>query len=71
MADRKFTDEILSDEMAAILREKTPTERLNMAFEMWEFAEQLIRRVVKAEQPALTEKELDRIVARRMSHGAV
>lgn len=68
---RTFTDEVLSDEMAAILRAKTPAERLQIAFSMWSFAQQIIRRTARAEHPEWSEAELDRHVANRMSHGAV
>ncbi len=68
---RTFTDEILSDEMAAILRTKTPAERLAIAFGMWSFASQMVRRIAQAEHPEWSEAELERYVARRMSHGAV
>jgi Rv0078B-related antitoxin len=68
---RTFTDEVLSDEMAAILRVKTPAERLQIAFGMWSFAQKLIRRTAHAEHPEWTDAELERHVAHRMSHGAV
>ena len=68
---RRFTDEILSDEMAAILRTKTPAQRLAIAFGMWQFARQMIERTARAEHPEWTEAELRRHVAWRMSHGAV
>jgi hypothetical protein len=68
---RAFTDEVLSDEMAAILRAKTPAERLQIAFSMWDFAQQMIRRMARADHPEWTEAELTRYVAHRMSHGAV
>ena len=68
---RTFTDEVLSDEMAAILRAKTPDERLAIAFRMWEFARDLIRRTARAQHPEWTDAQLNQHVARRMSHGAV
>jgi hypothetical protein len=68
---RTFTDEVISDEVAAILRAKTPVERLITAFRMWEFARDLIWRTARAEHPEWTDAELKRHVAHRMSHGAV
>jgi Rv0078B-related antitoxin len=68
---RRFTDEILSDEMAAILRAKTGAERLEIAFGMWRFARQMIEATARAEHPEWTERELQQHVAWRMSHGAV
>ncbi|MGF1583050.1 MAG: hypothetical protein ACFCD0_27335 [Gemmataceae bacterium] len=68
---RTFTDEILSKDMAAILRTKTPAERLAIAFRMWSFARKMIRQTAEVQHPEWTDAELDRHVARRMSHGAV
>jgi len=56
--------------MAAILREKTPAERLAIAWGMWRFAQDLITRAARAEHPEWPEEELQRHVASRMSHGA-
>ena len=53
---RRFTDEVLSDAMAAVLRGKTPAERLAVAFGMWDFAEQLIRRTARAAEPGLVRR---------------
>jgi hypothetical protein len=64
-------DEVLDDAMAAILRQKTPTERLAIGFRMWSFAQQMIRETLKRDHPEWDEAELRRHVARRMSHGAV
>ena len=55
---RRFTDEVLSDEMAAILRSKSPAERLAIAFGMWRFARDLIERTSRAQHPEWTEAEL-------------
>ena len=68
---RRFTDEVLDDRMAAILRSKTPAERLAMAFGMWRFARDLISRNARRDHPEWTESELTLHVARRMSHGVV
>ena len=67
---RTFTDEVLSDSLAAILRTKTPAERLAMALGSWRFLRDLIRRTAAQQHPEWSEAELDRHVARRMSHGA-
>jgi hypothetical protein len=68
---RRFTDEVLSDDMAAVLRGKSPDQRLAIGFGMWRFARQLIERTSRAQHPEWTEAELERHVAQRMSHGAV
>ena len=66
---RRFTDEVVCDEMAAILRAKTPAERLTIAFGMWRFARDLIRRVAAKQHPDWSDEYLDRHVAERMSRG--
>jgi Rv0078B-related antitoxin len=68
---RTFTDEVLDDRMAAILRTKTPAQRLAIAFDLWSFARMTIRRNLGRQHPEWSEAELVREVARRMSHGAV
>jgi hypothetical protein len=68
-SQRTFTDEVLDDRMAAILRSKTPAERLAIAFGMWSFARQLIRQTAARQHPEWTGQELDRHVAQRMAHG--
>jgi hypothetical protein len=68
---RTFTDEVLDDRMAEILRSKTPAERLAIAFGMWSFARQTICRVVAHQHPEWSEANVNREVARRMSYGAV
>ncbi len=68
---RTFTDEILSDREAEILRQKTPGERLEMAFRLWSFAAEMIRDMARAEHPEWSGAELQRYVAWRMSHGSV
>lgn len=68
---RRFTDEILSDEMAAVLRAKTPAERLAIAFGMWRFARQLIERTARTQHPEWNDADVQSQVSRRMSHGAV
>jgi hypothetical protein len=67
---RRFADEVVSDEMAAVLRAKSPAERLAIGFGMWRFARQLIERSARAQHPEWTESQLQQHVAQRMSHGA-
>ena len=62
-------DEVLSEEMATILRAKTPTERLGMALQSWTFLRDLIRRTAAHQHPEWTQEQLDRHVAERMSCG--
>lgn len=62
--------EVVDDDMAAILREKTSAERLEIAFGMWRFARDTLRRVVAVEHPEWSADQLQREVARRLLHGA-
>jgi hypothetical protein len=65
------TIEVIDTQVAEILRKKTPAERLAMADGMWRFARQMIHAIIAQEHPAWSEAEIQRHVARRMSHGAV
>ncbi|HWL94533.1 MAG TPA: hypothetical protein VNT79_13495 [Phycisphaerae bacterium] len=64
-------DEVVSDEVARILAEKTPADRLAIANQMFHFARSLIRNTLKGEHPDWEESRLDREVARRISHGSI
>ncbi len=63
--------DVIDDTMAAVLREKTELERLEIGFEMWRSAQSMIRAIVSAEHPDWSREEVERQVAKRMSHGAV
>ncbi len=63
--------DVIDDTMAAVLREKTELERLEIGFEMWRSAQGMIRAIVMAEHPDWSREEIERQVAKRMSHGAV
>lgn len=56
--------------MAAVLRAKTPAERLRIADELWIFMRTAIRANLARRHPEWTAEELDRAVAGRMSRGA-
>jgi hypothetical protein len=61
----------MDDCMVPILRAKTPTERLAIAHGMWRFARDMIASVLRGEHPDWTDEQIQREVARRISHGAV
>jgi hypothetical protein len=63
--------EVIDDAMAEILRQKTPAERLAIADGMWRFAREMIRATIAKENPDWTTEQVNRMVARRLSHGAV
>lgn len=70
MTQRTFTDEVLDDQMAAILRAKTPAERLAIVDRMWTSARRMIRANLARQHPDWSAELLDRETARRMSRGA-
>lgn len=63
--------EMLDDAMAAVLRQKTEVERLRIAARMWKSARVMLRGVIIAEHPDWNETEVNREIARRISHGVI
>lgn len=63
--------EVVDEEIAEILKKKTPAERLRIAFNLWEMAHQMMTHHLKFLHPEWEEKKIRREVASRMSHGAV
>lgn len=61
--------EIVDNQMAAILRQKTPAQRLQIAFGMWEFARNMIRANLRREHPEWSDEEVQRETARRLAAG--
>jgi Rv0078B-related antitoxin len=62
--------ELIDDQMAEVLRAKTPFERLAMAESMRRMARGLIRDKLRFDHPDWTADQIDREVARRLLHGA-
>lgn len=63
--------EVVDEQLAEVLRQKTPAERLEMADAIWVFARDTIKTVLRQEHPEWDEAQLQREVAQRLSHGAV
>lgn len=63
--------EMMDDAMAEIIGRKTPAERLAIAHSMWRMARDAMRASLAQHNPTWTAEQLQREVARRMSHGAV
>ena len=63
--------EVMSDEMAQVLRTKTGAERLKIADGMFETARKLIQARVRSQHPDWTPEQVNAEVARRLSHEAV
>ena len=66
---RRFGDDVLSDDMAAMLCAMGPAKRLQMALQSWTFLRDLIHRAAARQHPEWSQEELDRHVAERMSRG--
>jgi hypothetical protein len=63
------SEDCISPEMVVVYRDKTPTQRLQIAFGMWRSARKLIVAAVRNQHPDFTEDQVQREVARRMSNG--
>ncbi|MBX3420041.1 MAG: hypothetical protein KF752_00655 [Pirellulaceae bacterium] len=63
--------EMIDDTMADILRNKTATERLRIAGRLWTSARVIVRGAIRTAHPDWNEEQVNREIARRMSHGVV
>jgi hypothetical protein len=63
--------EVVDDAMVAVLKSRTPVERLEMAAGMWRSARDLIQATVQQGHPDWDAEHVQREVARRLSHGVV
>jgi hypothetical protein len=71
MTPRRPVVEIMDDMMVDVLRKKTPAERLKIAFGMWNTARVIIRGAITTQHPDWSEDQVNREIAKRISHGAV
>ena len=60
--------EVMDDQVAQIMRGKSPAERLSIAFGMWRATRRMIRASLRNQHPNWTDDRFDREVAMRMSH---
>jgi hypothetical protein len=63
--------EMMDDAMADILRQKPEAERLRIAKRMWISARVMLRGAITAEHPEWNENQVNREIARRISHGVI
>lgn len=63
--------EVVDEKVAEILRTKTPSQRLKIAFDLWEMASRIITSHLKSGHPDWDQEKLAKEVARRLSHGAL
>ena len=61
--------EVIDDQMAEILKKKTPAERLEIAFGMWRFAVKMLTSHLRTEHPDWDSKKIRKELVRRLSHG--
>lgn len=61
--------ESVDDDMAAILRLKTPAERLSIGFGMWRSARSMLTSMLRDRFPEWSDDEVNSEVASRMSRG--
>lgn len=63
--------EVMSEEMAAVLRRKSGAQRLEIASRMFASARRMLVCHLRAVHPDWDQRQIDREAARRLSHGAV
>lgn len=63
--------EMMDDAMADILRRKSDAERLRIGARMWRSARVMLRGAIRMEHPDWSEEDINREIARRISHGAI
>ena len=71
MKPRQPVVEVMDDAMADILRQKTEVERLRIAGRMWKSARVILRGAIRTEHPDWDAEQVNREIARRISHGVV
>jgi len=62
--------ECLEESVAAVLREKTPAERIRIADEMWRFARDVVIAALGQEHPDWCDRRILEETASRLSHGS-
>jgi hypothetical protein len=62
--------EVLDSVMADVLRHKTPAQRLQIGFALWDSAKRILTTHLSTEHPDWTPKRVNAEVTRRLSHGA-
>ena len=71
MTPKKLVIEVMDDAMADILRQKTAFDKLRIAGRMWQSARVFLRGAIRTEHPDWNEDQVNREIAKRISHGVV
>jgi hypothetical protein len=61
-----FYMEVVDDDMAAVLRQKSASERLQIADRMWIGARSVIRASILSQHPTWTSDEVNRAIVKRL-----
>jgi hypothetical protein len=64
-----FHIEIIDDLMAEIFKQKSPLERLKIAFGLWNSARTQLFHNLRSLQPEWDEEKIRQEIAKRISHG--
>jgi hypothetical protein len=62
--------EIIDEQMAEIMRSKTPGERLAIVNSMWRMGRALIESMLRHDHPEWSDDDINKETARRMLRGA-
>ncbi len=60
--------EVIDPEMAAVLREKSGVERLQIAYGLFDSARRMLTSMLRADHPDWSDERLGQEVARRLAH---
>jgi hypothetical protein len=63
--------EVMSEEMAAMLRQKTGAERLEIASRMYSSARHMLMNHLRSLHPDWNDQRISTEAARKLSHGAI
>ena len=63
--------EVVDQSMAEVLRQKTADQRIAIGFGLWRSVRKSLQLQLAARHPEWDQRQVEREVARRMSHGAV
>ena len=66
--NRHFLD-VIDDDMAAVLRQRTEADQFAIACGMWRSARDMLRVLLQAEDPTLSKEAVQLEVARRLASG--
>jgi hypothetical protein len=62
--------EVVDEEMAKVLRAKTPAERLAIGFGLWRSARVMLSSMLRSQHPDWSDERVNREVSTRLSHGS-